>query len=209
MSKKIKCCDGDCEEFESVEEAGSGELFQVENVFYFYANIDSSTAAILNKSLRAFYLQSMHSMLSTGLSNPHAIIRINSMGGELISSLAIVNTIEELKKGIEPFNIPMKITTYNDGQATSGASLIFISGSERICARQSLALLHQAFGGTEGNSADIKKYMKSMDTQSKQMKEIYEKYTKLKGKELDDILDKEVYLTSDECLKYGICDKIV
>jgi ATP-dependent protease ClpP protease subunit len=50
-----------------------------------------------------------------------------------------------------------------------------------------------------------------MDTATslmKLLKEFYKKHTKLPMKKLDELMTKDIYLTSEECLTYGIVDEI-
>jgi ATP-dependent protease ClpP protease subunit len=41
------------------------------------------------------------------------------------------------------------------------------------------------------------------------LKEFYKKYTKVPMKRMDELMTKDIYLKSDECLLYGMVDAIL
>jgi hypothetical protein len=43
----------------------------------------------------------------------------------------------------------------------------------------------------------------------KVLKDFYKKYTKMPMKKLDELLKKDISLTAEECLQYGLIDEIL
>ena len=41
------------------------------------------------------------------------------------------------------------------------------------------------------------------------IRSIYSKHTKIPKKKLDEILDHDLWLSAEECLKYGLVDEII
>jgi len=51
--------------------------------------------------------------------------------------------------------------------------------------------------------------MKNLKGFMKVIKGIYEQHTKLPSKKLDEILKHDIWFTAQECLDYGLVDKII
>lgn len=71
-------------------------------------------------------------------------------------------------------------------------------------------LIHQLSAGCEGNFEQIKDSYINNEQLMKHIKEIYIEKTgnKLKGKKLDDILKRDIYINAESCMKFGLIDEI-
>lgn len=128
-------------------------------------------------------------------------IHINSYGGSIFASVSIFNTIRALNKNI---------TIYIDGLAASGASLIAMAGNKLIMPKNTTMMIHRASSIGWGNCNDLRKIADTLEKLDNAT--VFETYkVKFNGtdEELKAIIDKETWLSSDDCFKYGLCDEVV
>lgn len=128
---------------------------------------------------------------------------INSPGGSITSGLAIYDTIQFVKNGVNTICI---------GQAASMGALLLASGSDgkRFALPNSRILIHQpALSGLSGQATDI-------DIQSREilrMREIINKiFAKHTGQELSRIakdVERDYIMNPEQALEYGIIDQII
>ncbi len=128
-------------------------------------------------------------------------VRINSYGGEVSSGLAIYNLLKA-------FGEKHKVTTYCDGFACSAASVIFMAGSERIMPKSSLLLIHNAWTFASGDFNELRKQADDLEKITKPSLEIYKSVSNLSEKEIQQMMDKEEWITADEALSYGFATSI-
>jgi ATP-dependent protease ClpP protease subunit len=195
------------EMFEELEE--DGIINVCNNHLYFYQAINRQGAVAFCRVLDELYNNLLHAMIQTGLTSPVIEIHLNSQGGELLAAISMAHKIEQLKVGMKPFMVPAHVITHIEGEASSAASLISISGNHRTISEHSVILIHDCYGQAIGNQTDIKKFVKNITTQSDEMKKIYAKYTKLSGEELDRYMEEDVYINATDAIKLGLVDEIV
>ena len=84
-----------------------------------------------------------------------------------------------------------------------------VVGDHRFMSRNSYMLVHQlstSFWGTYANFEDEKQ---NVDLMMKSIKSVYEEYTKIPMKKLDEILKHDLMWDAETCLKYGMIDEII
>lgn len=181
----------------------------VNNHIYFYNEIFRDSAIELSQSLMKLYYDLIHNSIDTGLIKPTINLHLNSPGGELFSAFSVLRTIEEIKRGTEPYKIPADIYTYIDGESSSGCSLISIAGTKRYMDNYSYVLIHNAVSEAGGKLQDFEDHIANTSMLVDKMKEIYIKYTKLSDTDLTEMLKHNKYLSAQDCLKFGIVDEII
>jgi ATP-dependent Clp protease protease subunit len=128
---------------------------------------------------------------------------INSPGGDVASAFALIDTIKGSK-------IP--IYTYGLGQISSCGLLTFIAGTKghRYITNNTVILSHQFFWGTVGKEHELMAAVREFDNTSKRIIDHYMKCTGLTAEEIKKYLlpPEDVWLISEEALKYGLADKI-
>lgn len=128
-------------------------------------------------------------------------IYINSPGGYISSGLAIYDTMTFM--GYD-------INTYCLGQAASMAALLLAAGTKgkRFALPNSRIMIHQPSGGISGSSRD----MELQANEILKLKDICATIlSDLTGQNLQRIVDdseRDYYMDPEECLKYGLIDKI-
>ena len=123
-------------------------------------------------------------------------MRINSPGGMVLDGQTIIATMRELQtKGVEFY-------TYNEFLCASIAGLIFEYGNKRLCASNSLLMMHNTSGG--GNDA------KSLEVKKKMNESLAEQLSSRNGKTIEDILsamEVETWLSASEAIELGFADE--
>ena len=127
-------------------------------------------------------------------------IYINSPGGSVSEGITIYNILKRTRAYKRVFI---------DGFACSIASVIAMAGNSIYMPKSSMQMIHNAWTLAMGNANELRKMADDLDKINEVVISAY--MSKFKGteKELRDLLDNESYLTADECLKYGLCTKIL
>jgi ATP-dependent Clp protease protease subunit len=126
---------------------------------------------------------------------------ICSPGGDMNAANAIIDVMRGS-------HIPVRCVGL--GQIASAGLLIFIAGEKgmRVLTENTSIMSHWWNWGAAGSPHELMAAVKEFDLTTKRMISHYVKCTKLKEKDvIKYLLPKEdAYLTTDEALKYGICD---
>lgn len=127
---------------------------------------------------------------------------IQSFGGSVADMWAIIDIMETSQT---------PIFTYCSGYCMSAAALIFLAGHYRVMYNHSSMMLHQITAGCIDKINDMHIRQEFLDDEHKRIIKYIKKHTKLKKKFFKkfDQNKEDIYLNAKECLKYGICDKIV
>jgi len=127
---------------------------------------------------------------------------INSPGGSVTSTMAIVDTMNHVRPDISTFCV---------GLAASGAAIIMSAGKKgkRFILPNAEIMIHQPLGGVEGQATDIaitaKHILKTRDNLNKLL-------AKNTGKPLPEIekdVERDFFMDAPEAKKYGIVDEII
>lgn len=118
-------------------------------------------------------------------------IRINSIGGSVADGLSIVSAI---------LNSEIPCNTYIDGMAYSMAGVIAICGNKKYMSDYGTFMMHNANGASDDE-------VLSLITNS--LAKIFERNTNLTLDKCKDLMNKETWMTADECLNLGIVDEII
>jgi len=70
-------------------------------------------------------------------------------------------------------------------------------------------LVHQLRSWVGGTHENIKDEAKNLEMLSEKIINIYLENTKFDKETLEDMFKHDVYLTSEECIKYGLADAII
>ena len=127
---------------------------------------------------------------------------INSPGGSITSGLAIYDTMQL---------ITSPISTICVGQAASMAAVILASGTsgKRYSLPNSRIILHQPFGGFQGQASDIAIHAKEILRIRESINSILIKHTKQSKDRIQEDLERDFIMTPDQAREYGIIDDII
>ena len=127
---------------------------------------------------------------------------INSPGGVVTSGLAIYDTMQYVRPDVSTVCI---------GQAASLGSLLLAAGAKgkRYALPNSRIMVHQPYGGAQGQASDIEIQAREILKIRKRLNEIYVRHT---GQELEAIeaaVERDTFLGAEEARDFGIVDEVV
>ena len=129
---------------------------------------------------------------------------INSPGGVITAGMAIYDTMQFIKPDVH---------TIVMGQACSMGSFLAQAGApgKRFMLPSARHMIHQPSGGARGMQSDIEIQYKEITKMKHILTELYVKHNTA-GKTYQDFerdMDRDTFMSAEEALAYGLCDKIV
>jgi ATP-dependent protease ClpP protease subunit len=171
------------------------------NEFYLYTEINTESVFVLNKSLVELEKNSLRLQINFDLKSPPPIkLYINSPGGEIYAALSAVDRIKKCR---------VPVHTYVEGCAASAATLISIAGKQRFIREHAFLLIHQLRSWFGGTHEELKAEGINLEKLSAVLEGIYIENSKLTTETLPALLKDEVMFGPEECVKYGLVDKII
>lgn len=127
---------------------------------------------------------------------------INSPGGEITSGLAIYDAIQYIQPDV---------ATICFGQASSMGAVLLACGAngKRYALPHARIMLHQPWGGIEGQATDIAIQATEIIRMRKQLNAILEQHT---GQTLDKIqqdTERDFFMSPQQAIQYGLLDKMI
>ncbi|MDR0524804.1 MAG: ATP-dependent Clp protease proteolytic subunit [Spirochaetaceae bacterium] len=127
---------------------------------------------------------------------------INTPGGSVTAALAIYDTLRYVKSSVQTICL---------GQAASMGALILTAGApgKRMVLPSSRVLIHQPWGGAQGQARDIGIQAKEIVRLKKMLIDYFSKHT---GKTPDVIacdMERDFYMTAEEAVAYGVADSVL
>ena len=129
-------------------------------------------------------------------------MHIDSPGGSVKSGLSMVDVMEYIN---------CDIRTVNTGMAASMGSVLLGAGTKgkRSSLRFSKTMLHQTSGGAGGNIQDARINMIEWEKTNKILFELLGSYCGKKAEQVMKDATRDLWLSADEALKYGIIEEVV
>ncbi|MCX6790121.1 MAG: ATP-dependent Clp endopeptidase proteolytic subunit ClpP [Candidatus Kaiserbacteria bacterium] len=126
---------------------------------------------------------------------------INSPGGSVTATLAMVDTMNHVKPAV---------STVCVGMAASGGAILLSAGAKgkRFALPNAEIMIHQPHGGAEGQATDIEITAKQILKLRANLNRILAKNTGQKLEKIEKDVERDFFLTADEAKKYGIVDKV-
>lgn len=126
---------------------------------------------------------------------------INSPGGIVPSGLAIYDTMQFVKPDV---------ATTCVGMAASMGALLLAAGTKgkRAALPNARIMIHQPWGGVQGQVSDIQIHAKELITIKQRLNEIFVKHT---GQPIDKIekdTDRNYFMSAKESVEYGLIDQV-
>jgi len=129
-------------------------------------------------------------------------IYIQSPGGVISSGLAIYDTIQLIRPDVSTICV---------GMAASMATVLLCAGTKgkRYALPNSTIHLHQAFGGAQGQAADVAIAAREIMRQQELIRNILAKHTGQPMEKITHDTDRDFYLNPQQAVEYGIVDEIL
>lgn len=127
---------------------------------------------------------------------------INSPGGSVTSTMAIIDTIRHIKNDVSTICV---------GLAASGGAWLLSSGTKgkRYSLPNAEIMIHQPLSGSEGQVTDMEIKLKQLLRMKKNLTELMSKNTGQPIAKVEKDLDRDFWMIPDEAKKYGIIDKVL
>ncbi len=130
------------------------------------------------------------------------MLYVNCPGGSVTAGLAIYDTIQYIRPDVSTICL---------GQAASMGAMLLAAGAEgkRLALPSTRIMLHQPWGGVQGQAADIGIQAREMVRLKKLLIGYFAKHT---GKSEDVIArdtERDFFMTAEESVEYGIVDKVL
>jgi ATP-dependent Clp protease protease subunit len=127
---------------------------------------------------------------------------INSPGGAVTAGLAIYDTIQYVKSDVQTICL---------GQAASMAALILAAGAKgkRMVLPSSRVLIHQPWGGAQGQARDIGIQSKEIVRLKKLTIDIF---AQCAGKDVEKVaadMERDFFMSAEDAVSYGVADFIL
>jgi ATP-dependent Clp protease protease subunit len=129
-------------------------------------------------------------------------MHIDSPGGSVKSGLSMIDVMEWIKSDIK---------TVNTGMAASMGSVLLGAGTKgkRSSLRHSTTMLHQSSGGFSGNIQDAEIDWAEWQKVNKELFNLLGSYCDKKPEQVMSDATRDLWLSAEEALKYGIIDEII
>jgi ATP-dependent Clp protease, protease subunit len=127
---------------------------------------------------------------------------INSPGGDITALFAIYDTMKFLKPDV---------STFCFGQAASAAAVLLAAGArgKRFALPHARILLHQPFGGVEGQASDIELQAKEILRMRDLLTGMLAEDTGQAHEKVAKDTDRDFVMTADEAVSYGVIDEVI
>jgi len=127
---------------------------------------------------------------------------LNSPGGSVTSTMAIIDTMNYLQASVSTVCI---------GIAASGAAMILSAGQKgkRYSLPNAEIMIHQPLGGIEGQASDIAITAQHILKTKESLNKMLSKNTGRPLAQIEKDTDRDFFMTSDEAKKYGIIDDVI
>lgn len=129
-------------------------------------------------------------------------MHIDSPGGSVKSGLSMIDVMEWIKSDIK---------TVNTGMAASMGSVLLGAGTKgkRSSLRHSTTMLHQSSGGFSGNIQDAEIDWAEWQKVNKELFNLLGSYCGKKPEQVMKDATRDLWLSAEEALSYGIIDNVI
>ena len=127
---------------------------------------------------------------------------INSPGGVVTAGMAIYDTMQFIR---------CPVATLCIGQAASMGSLLLAAGAKghRFTLANARIMVHQPSGGFSGQASDIERHAEDIIKMKRRLNEVYVKHTGQPYERIEQTLDRDYFMTSDQAREFGLVDRVL
>lgn len=164
-----------------------------ENIIFMGGPIDDYTANLVIAQL--LFLQSQDP-------KKDIYLYINSPGGSVTATLAMIDTMNLIKNDV---------ATVCVGMAASGGAWLLSAGTKgkRFALPNAEVMIHQPLGGAEGQASDIVIRAEHITKLKKNLIKMMAKNTGQSEAKIEKDVDRDFFMSAEDAKKYGIIDKIL
>jgi ATP-dependent Clp protease protease subunit len=129
-------------------------------------------------------------------------VYVNSPGGSVTAGLAIYDTMQF---------VHCDVNTYCVGQAASMGAVLLAAGTagKRHILPGARVMMHQPWGGTQGDASDIAIQAEEMRRLKKHINELLAKHSGQPIEKVEKDTDRDFFMSAQEAKDYGLVDEVV
>jgi len=127
---------------------------------------------------------------------------INSPGGVVYAGMAMYDTMQQ---------ISAPVSTVAVGITASFGTVLLASGEPdmRLALPNATVHMHQPLGGAQGQASDIVIQAEEIVRLKKRLIDIFVHHTGQDAEEIERVTDRDVYMTAEEAVEFGLIDSIL
>ena len=127
---------------------------------------------------------------------------INSPGGAIEAGFAVYDTMQFIRSDV---------STICMGQAASFAAILLLAGArgKRYALPHARVLMHQPYGGAEGQTSDLEIQAKEFLRYRKLIDELIAEHTGQPVEKVHADTDRDYIMTAEQAKEYGVIDEVI
>ena len=127
---------------------------------------------------------------------------VNCPGGSVYAGLAIYDTMQFVKPDVQTIGV---------GIAMSLGALLLAAGAKgkRMALPNAKILIHQLWGGFEGQASDIEIHAREAIAVKRRMEEIIAEHSGQPLEKVSADMERDYFLTAEEAKEYGLIDTVL
>ena len=191
---------GDLDSSADSHSHGGASVSVQHNHIYLYDQISQQSMVELAMAIRQAEIDCIKQHTLYGGDAPQPIhLHINSFGGDAYAGLAGLGHIKACK---------VPVYTYVEGSVASAATFLSMAGHRRYMTKHSFMLIHQISTWFSGTYENLKDEKESIDALMEMLLNFYKDNSKMKKRDLTNLLKRDLWLTPTQCLAWGLIDGV-
>lgn len=162
---------------------------------YFYGDVNNENILELISDLKTLERKLLKKAVDLPGYTPVITLHIKSDGGDVYAGMSAMDHLETMK---------VQVYTIAEGCCASAATFLLLGGHKRYVSKRCQILIHQLSSGFWGKYEEIKDEVKTCEQLMKMIKQVYIEKTNIPTKKLNAMMKRDIYLSSDKCVEYGI-----
>jgi ATP-dependent Clp protease protease subunit len=164
-----------------------------ERIIFLKSEVNPESAAVVVAQLLHLAAVSPDRDISLYLSTP---------GGSVTHGLAIIDAMNHVKCDVQTICL---------GQCASMGAVILAAGSKgkRHILPNAEVMIHQPWGGLEGQQTDLALYAARMAQTRDKLERMLSDFTGMKQGKIHEDCDRDFWMNAEESVEYGIVDSVI
>jgi ATP-dependent protease ClpP protease subunit len=165
---------------------------------YFYDEVSPESVANLQSAIHDAQGSKVENNIS--FSPKPIVLHLDSPGGDASYGLSLVNTLSEIR-------VPFAVVV--DGYACSAITPLLVSAPYRVMNEYSMVLIHEGYSANRGKDGNYNFTQEIFDKYHQRYMQIYRENTKISEEMLQDLVTRDKFMGSKDCLKLEIVDRVL
>lgn len=184
---------------ESEQEEEPTEVRTVGCDIYYYGDVDRKNVLEFIEKFKTLEMDLLKKAIDLQGYTPTINVRICSDGGDVHAGMSAMDMLK---------NSRVHVNTYVEGVCCSAGTFIMLGGAKRYMGKHAYVLIHQLSSGFMGKYTELKDELKTCKKIMKTVKNLYKSETNIPKDILKDMMSRDIYIDSSECLKYGVVHEL-